>query len=191
MQVFVHFKKQQLEKHIASLVQLNESYIKKSYELNENLTHTLEEIEAYFKQIGDSSNESKISKLRTHFDTALSGIDPLQLQKVKTGRRAMITTAAFYCLNELQEILHTDLKQVLEILKNAEEPISQVIITALQSSLITDKQMEDKNLETIAQLWEKLLHNEQVKMLDRRLKMDILTQDIHLLIDTIFEKIKN
>jgi len=192
MQILVHFKKQELEKHMDSLIQLNDAYIKKSYGLNESLINTLKEVEAYFKQIGSSTNESKVSQLHLYFQTALNGIDPVQLQKVKIGRRALVATAAFYCLNQLHEILQTALQKVLEVLQNAKETLSQLMITALQNNLINDDIIEaSNNIEHIQQLWKTLLNNDQVKMFDKQLRLDILAQDIYLLISTIFEKFKN
>lgn len=192
MQILIHFKKQELEKHMTSLIQLNEAYIKKSHALNESLINTLKEVEAYFKQIGSSTNESKVSQLHLYFQTALNGIDPVQLQKVKTGRRALVATAAFYCLNEMHEILQKALQKVLDVLQNTEETLSQLMITALQNNLINDETIEtSNNIEQIQQLWENLLSNDQIKMFDKKLRLEILAQDIYLLISTIFEKFKN
>jgi len=127
-----------------------------------------------------------------YFQTALNGIDPVQLQKVKTERRALAATAAFYCLNEMHEILQTALQKVLDVLQNAEETLSQLMITALQNNLINDEIIEtSSDIDQIQQLWKNLLTNDQIKMFDKKLRLDILAQDIYLLISTIFEKFKN
>lgn len=191
MKVLVHFRQQQLEGFVEQLIELNELYINKSYQLNNQLIDLIKNIEAFFKQIGDSTNESKIAQLTLYFHTALDGIDPIQLVKLKIGKRNLINTAAFHCLNELHNLIQTELEKVNQVLKEGEEPIAQVILTAMQNNLIDENNLEESNnLETEKQVWTNLLSNQQIKMLNKKLRLTILSQDIYLLINKIFHQLK-
>lgn len=191
MLILVHLKKQRLEAFTASLVETNELYISKSFQLNDDLISLLNNIQSYYQQIGESTNESNISQLKIYFETALSGIDPIKFERVKTGKRSMINTAAFYCLSELNLILGSSLQSAIDILKSASDTISQIIFSAIQSKLIDDQELTlSDSVEKAEILWLKLNSNKQVALLEKRLKLEILPQDIYLIVDQVIEKIK-
>ncbi len=192
MQVLVHYKKQQLEKFISALVELNELDISKSYDLSKSLADNMNTAQNYFQQIGDSTNESTLSQLKIYLETALSGIDPIKLEKVKIGRRANITIAAFHCLTELNNVFRSSLITVNETLTKSTETLNQLVLSALQAKLITEKDLiESDSIEKITIVWQNLTTNEQIRLVEKKLKMELLPQDIYLLVDQIFEKIKN
>ncbi len=191
MQILVHFKKQQLERFTSLLIEANESYIKKSFQLNEDLTALLNNIQTYYQQIGDSMNESNVSQLKIYFQTALSGIDPIKLEKVKSGRRSIANIAAFHCLSELNMILGASLQIVIEILNTASETISQIILSAMQSKLLNNQDIiQSDTIEKSETLWSSLRSNEQVMLVEKKLRLELLPQDIYIIADQIFEKIK-
>lgn len=191
MQVLAHFKKQQLEKFIQSLVGLNELYIAKSYDLSEGLIDFMNTVQDHFKQIGDSNNEATLSQLKIHLDTALAGIDPFKLEKVKTGRRTNVTITAFHCLTELKHVFQSSLSTVNDTLSKNTETLNQLVLSALQAKLITEKDLiESDSIEKIISIWKNLTEHEQIRLVETKLKMELTPQDIYLLLDQIFDNIK-
>ena len=51
--------------------------------------------------------------------------------------------------------------------------------------------IEADTLDKVTVLWENLASNEQIRLVEKKLKLDLLLQDIYLLLDQIFDKIKN
>lgn len=191
MKILIHFKKQQLEKFLSLLVKVNEDYINKNFELKDNLKTLFDDIQTYYQQIGDSTNESNISQLKIYFETSLFGIDPVKLEKIKVGRRIIVNKSAFHCLSELNIILGESHQIAIGILKTSSEAISQIIFSAIQSKLLNNKDLiSSDSIEKIEKLWKSLTSNEQVALLDKRLKLEILPQDIYFILDDMFEKIR-
>jgi len=192
MTVLVHFKKQQLEGFNQQLIFQNEKFIKKEYDLDKTLLLLLTNVQEYYKQVGESTSESSVSQLKTYLDLAVSGIDPISLERVKTRRRDLVRTACFHCLSNLGNTLQHSLQTIESLLLSSSETIHQLLLSAYQSKLITDDLIKKTNsIEKCTALWEKLKVNEQVSLIDKKLKLDILQEDISILIDMAFSKLKN
>ena len=192
MTVLIHFKKQQLEGFIQQLIFQNEKFIKKEYDVDNTLMQLLNDVQEYYRQIGESTQESTISQLKTYLDLAVSGIDPISLERVKIRRRDLVRTACFHCLSNLGDALQNSLKTIEGLLHNSLETIHQLLLSAYQSKLITDDLInKTDSIEKCTALWEKLKSNEQISLIDKKLKLDILQEDISILIDMAFSKLKN
>lgn len=192
MTVLVHFKKQQLEGFMQQFILQNEKFVKKEYDLDKTLMTLLNLVQDYYGQVGDSTAESAISELKTYLDLAVSGIDPIHLERVKTRRRDLVRTACFHCLSHLGETLRNSLSIIENLISTSTETINQVILYAYQSKLISDNLINiTDNLEKCTALWNTLKDNEQIAVIDKKLKLDILQEDISILIDIAFSKLKN
>ncbi|MFB9057784.1 hypothetical protein ACFFU9_13640 [Mariniflexile ostreae] len=192
MTVLIHFKKQHLEGFNQELISQNEKFIRKEYDLDKTLMHLLNDVQAYYGQVGESTSESQISQLKTYLNLAVSGIDPISLERVKTRRRDLIRTACFHCLSNLGDVLRHSLQTVEDLLFRASETIHQLILSAFQSKLLTDALIKKTdNIEKCTALWKSLKTNEQISLIDKKLKLDILQEDISILIDMTFSKLKN
>lgn len=192
MNVLIHFKKQQLEAFLKLLILENEKFIKKDFNLDKSLMILLNDVQEYYRKIGESTEEGNVSQLKTHLDIAVSGIDPVKLERVKTRRRDIVKIACYHCLSSLNQTLENSLVQVKNIINEATENINQVLLSAYQAKLITDAII--KKVDTIdkcTSLWEKLKENEQILLLDKKLKLTIIQQDISIILDQALSKLKN
>lgn len=192
MTVLIHFKKQKLEGFMQQLISQNEKFIKKEFDLDKTLMQLLNNAQEYYRQVGESTAEGTVSQLKTYLDLAVSGIDPINMERVKTRRRDLVRTACFHCLSNLGDALHNSLNTIETLLIGSSETIHQLLLSAYQSKLITDELIKKTDtIEKCTVLWEKLKTNEQIALIDKKLKLDILQEDISILIDMAFSKIKN
>ncbi|WP_156772358.1 hypothetical protein [Urechidicola croceus] len=187
----MHYKKQKVEFFLEELNELHEKYISRTFDFDKNFISHLKECQDFFHEIGDSNMSSKLSQLRTYFETSLKGINPQNLEKIRTGKRENIWISAFHCLSNHGNQLQESLNNLEFILNEANETLSQLVITAFQSKLINDKDLKTiKNLNDIENKWNQLCQNEQIKLIEKKLKLTIHQQDIYILLDKIFNKIK-
>jgi hypothetical protein len=193
MLVLVHFRKAEINKLLDSLTRVKHAYTSNSYGSDVNLMALLEQAEAFFKQIGENSMESRVGTLRSYLHTAREGINPENMEIVRTFRRKVVKSACFYCISELSSLLEKEGEKIGEILKRTSTMISQILLTALQSHALTMAQLEAlDSIEKISIFWAQIKEsNDQIKVIDKQLKLDILDQDIYLLIDEIIEKFKS
>ncbi|APG64871.1 hypothetical protein LPB136_05645 [Tenacibaculum todarodis] len=192
MNVLIHFKKQQLETFIKLLILENEKFIKKDFNLDKSLMKLLNDVQEYYRRIGESTEEGNVSQLKTHLDIAVSGIDPVKLERVKTRRRDIVKIACYHCLSSLNQTLENSLVLVKNIINEATENINQVLLSAYQAKLITDAIIKKADtIDKCTSLWEKLKENEQILLLDKKLKLTILQQDISIILDQALSKLKN
>jgi len=191
MNILIHFKKQTLTNLTQKLIVQNEKFVKKEFDLDKTLMLLLSEVQEYYQQIGESNKESDVSQLKNHLDLATSGIDPLKMERVKTRKREMVRIACFHCLSNLGEILNTSLYDIQGMLQSAEEMLNQVVLSAYQSKLITDNIINAlKTIDDVALLWENLKKNEQILVIDKKLRLTVNHQDINILLDQSLAKLK-
>ncbi len=191
MVIFTHFKRKNLKIFAKELIKLNEEYKNRNFGFDTKLKYFFTEIQAFFKQIGDSKNETLISQLTIYYDTALKGIDPIRLEKLKSERRVNTWIAAFHCLSSINELIQKELESVEKSLKEANEMLSQIVLSALQNQLLTQVLIDQADdLSKVEILWNKLKQNQQISLVDRKLRLSITNNDIYILIDEIFSTIK-
>ena len=191
MVVFAHFKQKSLKSFADKLILFNDDYKNRSYDFEFNIKEFFKEMQDYFKQIGDSKHETQVSQLSIYYETAIKGIHPLKLEKLKLGRRENTWIAAFYCLTTLSEILQINIERVEVILKEANEMLSQLILSAIQNQLISQLQLDESdNLNKIEALWNKLKQNQQIGLIHKKLRLTITNNDIYLLLDEIISTLK-
>lgn len=192
MKVLIHFKKQHLKGFNDELISLNENFIKKDFNLDKKLMQLLSSAQEYYRQVGESTAEGNLSQLKIHLDLAVSGIDPVSLERVKTRRRDLLRTACYHCLSSLSNVLERSLQTTEAVLLNASETINQLLLSAFQSKLITDDLIKKTDtIEKCTALWNTLKTNEQIALIDKKLKLDILQEDISILLDIAFSKLNN
>ena len=192
MKTLVHYKKQRVEEFIGKLSLLNELYIERAFSFDEELNKFLQEVMEFFEQLGESLNSSKISQLKIYIETAQKGINPQTLEKLRTGKRENIWIASYHILDEMGILLQESITEIETKISEARELVEQVIISAVQLKLIGDDDL--KRLHTqkeISMLWSNLSKNEQVKLIERKLKLSITQEDIVILCDKVCSKIKS
>ncbi|MDF1698817.1 MAG: hypothetical protein P1U56_23385 [Saprospiraceae bacterium] len=192
MKVLVHYRKSEIEKSLSKLIELKDQYLQNSYGIEKEILDLFHEIEAFFKQIGNTSNESKISSLKIYLDSAIKGINPETLDLVKLNRRKVIKASSFHCLSESSILLENELLEVDQLLKNCYSHLSQLILSVLQSKAITRNELAlIKDITQVEALWARLTSsNDQIALINTKLKADVLPQDIVLVLDQVITQIK-
>jgi len=190
MKTLIHYKKQRIEELISKLSLLNTLYISRSFSFDTQLMDLMKESEMLFEQSGESSKISQVSQLNIYFETAQKGINPRTLEKLKIGKRENVWIAAYHVLDGMSDLMQDSIIKVEFEVGQATELIEQVILSAIQSGLISDidlKELHDQ--ESIKKLWKNLTQNEQVKLIERKLKLSVMQDDIIIICDKVCSKI--
>ena len=190
MKTLIHYKKQRIEELISKLSLLNTLYISRSFSFDTQLMDLMKESEMLFEQSGESSKISQVSQLNIYFETAQKGINPRTLEKLKIGKRENVWIAAYHVLDGMSDLMQNSMIKVEFEIGQATELIEQVILSAIQSGLISDidlKELHDQ--ESIKKLWKNLTQNEQVKLIERKLKLSVMQDDIIIICDKVCSKI--
>ena len=191
MQSFLHLQKQQLEQLFEQINTVNELYIKRSFSLDQQLIDLIRKAQEYFRQNGRSNKAAEMGKLHIYVETALKGIDPVRLEKIKTGRRENIWISSFHCICGMQDVLGESFEEIQVKLNQAKETLGQVILSALQTQLIDMNTLRAiQNLDEVKTFWKNLLQSEQIALIDKQLRLKIHEQDVIILLDKIIEQLK-
>lgn len=186
----MHYKKESLEVLLNTLSDLNNLYIERSFSLDNQLIQFLVESEKFYEQTGDVANKSEVATLTLYFDTAIKGFNPQTLEKLKINKRNNIWISAYHVLTELGKLLRHSIGEVEEHIQKVSAQLDQLVLSLIQSNVIDDNFLEKlRDYNEIGTLWEQLMQNEQIKLLDRKLKLSILQDDIFIILDKIFSKI--
>jgi len=189
MKFLVHYKKQILIDLIQKHSALNDLYIQRSFSLDTQLTILLQDSEKFFEQLGITIKASEISALRVYVETALKGINPQTLEKLKLNKRNNIWISTFHVLSELGILLRDSLYETEIQIQEASALIEQLVLSAIQSHLIDDNTLlKMKDLNQIKLLWEQLIQNEQILLIEKKLKLSVTQEDIFILLDKTFNK---
>jgi len=192
MKTLIHYRKQRLEEFLNRLRSLNELYVERSFSFDTILLDFIQESINFFEQIGENSNSSRISQLNIYLETAKKGINPQTLEKLKTGKRENVWIASYHVLDELSTLLQNILIELELQITQAKELVEQVILSAIQSKLISDTDLNKlHNQDEIRNLWKSLSQNEQVKLIERKLKLSITQDDIIILCDLVCSQIRS
>jgi len=190
MKTLIHYKLQRIEELINKLLVLNKLYISRSFTFDTELLSFMEECETLFEQLGENSNKSKVSQLTVYFEIAKKGVNPLTLEKLRTGKRENSWIAAFHVLDNMSTILQDSIDKIEFELNQSRELIEQVVLSAIQSKMISESEIKElSKQESLQMLWKKLTDNEQVKLVERKLKLTVTQDDIFILLDKVFTKI--
>jgi len=192
MKTLIHYRKQRVESFLNRLSSINELYIERSFSFDALLVDYIKESIEFYEQVGESSSSSRISQLNIYLETAKKGINPQTLEKLKTGRRENIWIASYHVLDELGSLYQNTLMELELQITQAKELVEQVILSAIQSKLISDDDLNGlHNQDEIRSLWKSLSQNEQVKLIERKLKLSITQDDIIILCDLVCSQIRN
>jgi len=192
MKVLIHFKKSEIEKSMLDLNVLKSHFVKNKFGVERDLLELLSFLESFFKQVGDSVNESKISRLKIYIDTSIKGINPETLELVKSNKRKIVQASTFHCMSECSSILESELYEIEQLLKKSFSNISQLMLSVLQSRAVSLNQIKElENINQIEAFWNRLISsNDQIALINTKLKTELVSQDIVLVIDQVITQIK-
>lgn len=147
-------------------------------------------ITAYAK-INKTEKESRFQSLKSELTTALRGVNPYTLEKVKLQRNEMIKNTAFRILQNSEEIIRTELQLITDRLKQAEELISQIILAAIQGNLIAKENIKDiKTQAAIEKLWKDIGNDAGLAIAVKKVQLMVSQPDITILLAQILETLQ-
>lgn len=191
MVVLLHYKVQNLNKFKTKLVGLHQLYEEKAYGIEDRLERLLKECSDYYEQIGESKEELQVSKLKTYLQTARDGYNPQTLEKIRTHKRSNLRIAVYHCLSSLGECLRASLIKVDKKIEEAKDLLNNLVLSIIQSGTISNENIQKCNsIKRCELLWEKLKGDKQIGLIDKKLKLNIASQDIHILLDDIFTRLR-
>jgi len=191
MKKLVHFRYQKFEELLQKISEQNELYIARSFSFNKQYQVFLKECQDFYEQIGDTNNKAELGKQRIYFETALKGINPQSLEKVGVGKRENIWIAAFHTLSIVATCLQTSIVALEQELAESKALLGQTILSALQSNLLTNELLQKiEGVEQTEHLWKQLIQENQIQLIDKKLKLSISDIDIYIILDKIIVSIK-
>jgi hypothetical protein len=147
-------------------------------------------ITAYAK-INKTEKESRFQSLKSELTTALRGVNPYTLEKVKLQRNEMIKNTAFRILQNCEEIIRTELQLITDRLKQAEELISQIILAAIQGNLIAKENIKDiKTQAALEKLWKDIGNDAGLAIAVKKVQLMVSQPDITILLAQILETLQ-
>lgn len=191
MQEFVHHKIEVLEDLIKKFNQVQNLLNEKSFNYEAELNVFLNELQNYFKATGDNMHESEILNFIGRLQTVKRGFNPVKMQKIESGKRELFWGFAFSTHESIFEILQKLFDKESVKLEEGDEIISNLIVTLYQNNLLTDEKIQELNsIDMIEQYWKFLLtQNASISSISKKLRMNLLEEDIYLLFEKSLSKI--
>ncbi|MEO0733334.1 MAG: hypothetical protein AAFZ52_10905 [Bacteroidota bacterium] len=185
MQRFLHHDQRRLRELLTELAEHGTAYRRRAYDLDDRLAAWLPIVYAYLRDRPRSASQAAaVDRLFNYLETARRGVHPEQLEKVRTGRREMLTTAAFSVINQASELLAGELEGVDQLLAAAEDILTNAILSARASDLLTDAHLTAAGTSLVGatNLWTIMTALPQLSHIVRKLLLTVSPQDAHLLI---------
>jgi hypothetical protein len=152
---------------------------------------TLDACITAYSKINKTEKESRFESLKSELTTALRGVNPYTLEKVKLHRNEMIKNTAFRILQSSEEIIRTELEGITDRLKQAEELISQIILAAIQGNLIAKDDIKKITTQTaIEKLWKDIGNDAGLNIAVKKVQLMVSQPDITILLAQILETLK-
>lgn len=147
-------------------------------------------IDAYSKN-GKADKESRFESLKSELVTASRGVNPYTLEKVKLRRNEMIRNTAFKILQNGEEIIREELKEINSKIQQTEELLSQIILAALQAGLIVQAELKNINTQAkIEKLWKDIGNDPNLSIAHKKVLLMVSQPDITVLLDQIITALK-
>lgn len=171
---------------------IRQLHIDRAFEFDDKYRTLLNECKTFLKSNGTNTQVAEVLNLEGMFETAKRGINPYELKKVNTGRRSLSMMIANQGLNELFNLLKEFYDKEKKKIEEAEELLSNTILGMFQSGAINDEKI--KALDSIPKIeafWNQIKNvNDSILLIDKKLRINIISQDIFLIIEKILDKIR-
>lgn len=155
------------------------------------LEKTLDACIAAYAKSGKADKESRFESLKSELVTASRGVNPYTLEKVQLRRNEMIKNTAFRILQNGEEIIREELKEINIKIQQAEELLSQIILAALQAGLIIQAQLKNINTQAkIEKLWKDIGNDPNLNIAHKKVQLMVSQPDITVLLDQIITALK-
>lgn len=191
MQEFIHNKVKVIEELFTEFNQIQRLYAEKSYEFESRFTDFLNKLSDYFNNRGDQAKESEVLRVTNMLQTVKRGFNPTKMEKVNTGRRELLWGFAYNGIENLDSLLQEIHIKETSKLEEGDEIISGLILNLIQQGFLTDQKLQELNSYTeIEAYWNFLLtQNGSISVINKKLRMKLIPEDIYLLVEKIISRI--
>ncbi len=190
----IHHNVQILEKLLDDFNRVQKLYSEKSFSFEEELNNFLEELLNYFKEKGKQSKESEVLNLKNMLSLAKRGVNPVSMEKLKTGRRDLYWSFGFRALDELNTILQEIYHLEIEKIEEGEDILNSLILSLIQNNIINDNKISELNSYNAVQVfWDDLIstQNGSISLINNKLRMKLIKEDIYLILEKLFNRLQN
>jgi hypothetical protein len=191
MKEFIHHKVQLINNLIVSYNDVQMLYVGRAYEFDGRFIQLLGKCKEYFETYGTNIQVAEVLNITGMFETAGKGINPFELKKVSSGRRELKMMVAYHGLEKLLRLLNLFYEKESGKLEEAEEILSNLVLSLYQSGVLdNNKSSELTSVEKIEAFWKELLKlNGSITVIDKKLRLKVIPEDIYLILEKIISKI--
>ncbi len=186
MQRFFYNEKIKITALINQLNAAMELYNTRHFDLDKVLIGLLKNCIQLYKDLGYGDKESQVQSLMTEMATAQRGINPYTLLKQNIRRNEMQQIVFFKILQSLELLLRTDYNAAEAKLAQAADLVSQIIVAAMQTGLLSDAEIKKIKTEKEREAaWKKLDEDANISLGKKRVLLLVSSFDALLLFEEL------
>ncbi len=191
MQELIHNQVKVINQLITDFNQVQRLYAEKSFELENRIFAFLNQLNDYFKSKGDQAKESEVLRITNMLHTVKRGFNPASLEKINTSKRELFWGFAFNGIENIHTLLQEIYKKETIKLEEGEEILTNLILNLVQQGFLTDQKLQElDSISKIEAYWNFLLtQNGSITLIQKKLLMKLISEDIYLLLEKIISRI--
>lgn len=192
MNTFIHHKVQQVNNLIDAYNVVQQLHAGRAYEFDDRYMQLLGNCAEFYRMYGTNIQVAEVLNLTGMFTTAGKGIHPFELKKASTGRRELKMMVAYHGLEKLLRLLDEFYEKENSKLTEAEELLSNLVVSLFQSGVLDNNKLNElTSIEKIETFWKELLNlNGSISVVDKKLRLKVIPEDIYLILEKIILKIR-
>ncbi|RMZ60449.1 hypothetical protein D1632_04470 [Chryseobacterium nematophagum] len=191
MQELVHHTIQKIEVLLGNFNKVQELYLSKSFDFDAKFETFLQELLEYFRAKGNTTHESEVLKIMNMISTVKRGFNPVQMEKIATGKRELVWGFSFNGMESIHQFLVEMYTKEQKKLDDGEEIISGLMVSLYQNGILDDDKV--KQLDSIAKIeifWTSLVsQNTTIVGINKKLKLTMISEDIFLILEKVLVKL--
>ena len=191
MQELIHNKVKTIEELIDTFNQAQKRYAERSYHFEEQFALFLEKLSGYFNSRGENARESEILRIINMLQAVKRGFDPSKMEKLRSGRRELLWGYSYIAIENVNALLQEIYRKETAKLEEGDEILSNLILNLVQQGFLTDDMLRElDSIPRIEIFWSTLLtRNGTLSVINRKLHLNMITEDIYLLLEKIISRI--
>ncbi len=181
-----HREQQRTRQVLASVAQALSKYNRKDLDAEEATLHALDSAIALSEQ--DVRLVSRLESLKAEVVTAQLGVNPYTLEKHAVGRRQMRNIVAYRVLQGMQTLFAQEDAAIEAKLREAEATIAQILLSALQSGLLTQSALDATEPPVI---WKAVEADHNLFVAKKKVLLAVGTYDALILCDQVIAGLRS
>ena len=142
---------------------------------------------------GTNTELADIRNMQAVFKLSKTGIHPFRLEKVQFGRRDLKYMMAYHGLEKIGNILKARVGQTRKTIDDARLILADLMLSIIQSGTISADLLNSmQDIQVLSTFWTELISgNPQVMLLHKKLKLTLMTEDIHIILYSVVSDLSN